>query len=156
MLGSAGIMRALATLAVLAAWHGAHADPAAPPLSPIQSRREDAQRLREQQRELEREREHPPAAVAPAPPRPAAGAGSSSRTVGVVLLAIAGASAATTVALYAGAPGDDDYWPEKAIGIATTAIAGILGISVMGTSHLVQVAPSVGPRTAGLAISGRL
>jgi hypothetical protein len=147
-------MRALATLAVLAAWHGAHADPAAPPLSPIQGRREDAQRLREQQRELERE--HPPAAVAPAPPHPAAGDRSASRTVGVVLLSIAGASALTTVALYAAAPTSDDYGTAKAIGFATAAIAGALGLGVMLASHRVQVGPSVGARAAGLAISGRL
>jgi hypothetical protein len=154
MLGSTGIMRALATLAVLAAWHGAHADPAAPPLSPLQGRREDAQRLREQLRDLERD--HPPPAAAPAAPGPAA-APSTSRTVGVVLLCIAGISAVTTVALYAASSSDAGaYGTAKTIGLTTTSITGALGLSVMLASRPVQVGPSVGPKTAGLAISGRL
>jgi hypothetical protein len=155
MLGSTGIMRALATLAVLVAWHGAHADPAAPPLSPAQGRREDAQRLREQLRDLEREQ--PPAAAAPAAPGPPAGAPSTSRVVGVVLLCIAGASAVTTVALYAASSSDAGaYGTAKTIGLTMTSVTGALGLSVVLASRPVQVGPSVGPKTAGLAISGRL
>lgn len=149
-------MRALAiSLAVLAAWHAAHADPAAPPLSPIQGHREDAQRLREQLRALDRER--PPVVVSPAPAGRAA-APSPSRAVGVILLCIAGASAVTTVALYAAAPDDRDdaFGTAQTIGLTTTAIAGVVGLSVVLASRPVQVAPSVGPKTAGLAISGRL
>ncbi len=150
-------MRALATcLAVLAAWRGgAHADPAASQLSPSQGRREDAQRLREQLRDLERER--PPAVVLPAPPAPERDARSTSMVAGVVLLCVAGASAVTTVALYAATPDDASAnATAKTIGITTTTVTGIMGLSMVVAARRVRVAPTWGPKTAGLAISGRL
>jgi hypothetical protein len=155
MLGSASIMRALATCLAVLAWHGAHADPAAPPLSPTQGRREDAQRLREQLRDVERER--PPAEALPAPPSRASDTRPTSRVAGVVLLCVAGAAAVTTVALYAAAPDDASaYDTAKTIGLVATAIPGVVGLGIVISAHQVQVAPSVGPKTAGLAISGRL
>lgn len=148
-------MRALATcLAVLAAWHGARAEPA-PPLSPSQTRREDAQRLREQLRELERER--PPIEAPAAPPLRAVETRSRTMTAGVVLLCVAGLSAVTTLALYASASdGTDTYDAAKAIGLTTTAFGSVIGLSLVLSARQIQVAPAVGPRTAGLAISGRL
>ncbi len=76
---------------------------------------------------------------------------------GVVLLCVAGASAVTTVALYAAAPnGAFAYDTAKTIGITTTAVSGIVGLSLVVAARRVQVAPTWGPKTAGLAISGRL
>lgn len=157
MLGSASIMRALATCLVVLAWHGAHADPAAspPPLSPTQGRREDAQRLREQLRDVERER--PPVEALPVPPSRAGDPRPTSRVAGVVLLCVAGASAVTTVALYAASPDDASaYDNAKTVGLVATAITGVVGLGIVISAHQVQVAPAVGPKTAGLAISGRL
>lgn len=77
----------------------AGADPSAPQVNPIHLQREDAQRVREQQRDLDHELPIP-AAAAPAPvPAPQAAStvpasgGPNTHAIGVVLLGVAGASA---------------------------------------------------------------
>jgi hypothetical protein len=162
--------RLLATALALGAARGAQADPAAPQISPQPARHEDAQRLREQLRGLDRGTPAPPAvpllttgsaptgspaaSTADAPVRP------GFRIAGIVLLSIAGASAITTVGLFAGTPNDPaeaaSYdTPKLAFGL-TTLVAGVAGFVLLGQSRSVQVAPTVTPKAVGLAISGRL
>lgn len=139
-----------------------HADPSAPQLSPIQGRREDAQRLREQLRDLDRRRPPVPvqAGASPGvtfdPPSRTA-----TQTAGMVLLAVAGLSAAITFSLYELSPDSTSsdfgaYDTAKTIGLTTTAIAGVAGFGLVLGSSRTRVTPIATPKAAGLAISGRL
>jgi hypothetical protein len=160
----------LATAVALGAARGAHADPAAPQISPQPARHEDAQRLREQLRGLDRSTPTPPAVTLPTtssaptaapaavtadtPSRPAL------RVTGIVLLTAAGLSAITTVALFAGTPSDPNetasYDTPKLVFGLSTLVAGVAGFVVLGQSRSVQVAPAVTARSVGVAISGHL
>ncbi|HMG54888.1 MAG TPA: hypothetical protein VK601_15430, partial [Kofleriaceae bacterium] len=151
-------------LAVWAAHGGAaHADPAAPQVSPSHDRREDAQRLREQLRRLERE---PAAAVtapagATAPPIVEQPRNPGLARAGQILLGSAALTGLIAIALYATAPSDpaDDSGPleiARPVLAATTVLVGIGGIAVLVAGHPVQVAPTVTPRVVGLSFTGRL
>jgi len=140
-------------LAVVAVLHGstAWADPSTPQLSPIHRQREDAQRLREQQRGLDRDR--PAAAMLTRPselPAPRAITGSPvMRGVGFALLALAGVSA--LLALETSDSGDtSSAW------LATSALSGLTGLVLVVSNRSVQVAPAVTSRGVGLSIMGAL
>jgi hypothetical protein len=163
------MQRSLAAgLALVIAAHagGVRADPGAPQVDPIHLQREDAQRVREQQRELDRA---PRAATAVPVPRPPIAADPPAhhdmRPVGVVLLGVAGVSAITTVsfAFAAAIPGprQDTYETGEAIFLVTTAVAGLAGIVLIATgrsssSSSFQLGPTATSTSVGLAISGRL
>jgi len=159
----------LATALALAAARGAHADPAAPQISPQPARHEDAQRLREQLRSLDR------SAAAPTPAQAAAAAAAASpsapsapdvpahpgyRKAGIAVLAVGGAAALTALTLFATTPSDPDAaaaYDAPKLGFALVAVAGtVTGWLLLNYSNSVQVAPTVSPGAAGLAISGRL
>jgi len=159
-------MRTLAAtcLAVWAA-HGAaaHADPAAPQVSPSHDRREDAQRLREQLRRLERgPAAAPAAATAPTGPMIVEQPRNPGLALtGQIMLGSAALTGLTAIALYATAPSDpaDDSGileVARPVLAATTVLVGIGGIAVMIAGHPVQVAPTVAPRVVGLSFTGRL
>lgn len=149
-------------MAWLVAAQGAHADPGAPPLAPLRRQREDAQRMREQQRTLEGER-GTSAAPAPVPARSTAllvPESNPRRTAGQVLLVVSAASAAASFLLYTSSldPSDQDSSDtDWAVGLlATSALTGVVGFALVLSGRGVQVAPAVTPNAVGLALTGRL
>ena len=159
----------LATALALVAARGAHADPAAPQISPQPARHEDAQRLREQLRGLDRSTPVPSpaeaaAAAAAAPPGapspPDAPAHPGYRKAGIALLAVGGAAALTTITLFATTPSDPDAaagYDGPKLGFALIALTStVTGVLLLSYSRSVQVAPTATPGGAGVAISGRL
>ena len=158
-----------ATALTLATVRGAQADPAAPQVSPQPARHEDAQRLREQLRSLDRSAPPPSpvnaaaaaGVVSPsAPPAPETSAHPGYRTPGIALLVVGGASALTTITLFATTPSDPDAaagYDGPKIGFALVALAStVTGFLMLNYSRSVHVAPMVSAGGAGLAISGRL
>ncbi|HEX3761490.1 MAG TPA: hypothetical protein VHW23_22490 [Kofleriaceae bacterium] len=143
-------------LALMIAAPGAlRADPVAPQLSPIQGRREDAERLREQLRDVDPPR---PPSVAPVGPPPDVSfdppSTPASRVVGKGLLWIAAVLAVSGLGLHEADPARFD---DAATGlIIAGAVAGGVGLSVMLVGRPARVAPMATARTAGLAISGSL
>jgi hypothetical protein len=138
------------------------ADPSVPQVDPIHLQREDAQRVREQQRELDRDRPAPAAAPVPlAPIPPDLPSSHNTRAAGVVLLGVAGVSAlfAVPFGFVAAIPGETQgtYETFEKIFLVTTAAAGITGVVLIVTSRsAVQLAPTATPTSVGLAIMGRL
>ena len=146
-------------------------------LSPQPARREDAQRLREQLRSLDRDAPAPSSSGAPGTAQAGGPPGASTATstaaatadrsgasgyriAGILFLTLSGASALTTISLFASTPSDpkaaDGYdAPKFAFGI-TTAVTALTGFLLLGHSRSVQVTPTVTPKAVGLAISGRL
>jgi hypothetical protein len=183
---SGGRMRRVLVVGVSLAFVAPHrvcADPTTPQISPIHLQREDAQRLRDQQRGLDGE---PPAAPAPGAPVPgapaptAAGAprkpppvpevhsGRGQRTGGIVLVGIAGVSALISVPLLIAGSGPDDGDPSfksvhdgwttaGEVFLVTALVTGVIGISLIATSKSsVQLVPVATPNSAGVAIRARL
>jgi len=157
-------MRALVAsgLAVLAVYtQVVHADPRTPQINPEHSRREDTQRLREQQRELDREAPLPPiVAAAPpssAPPHAAVVEHDEKlASAGRVLLVVAGISAVATAALYAPQLGDARSDSSSADTAAVVTLAtGLTGLLFLLVSHAPRVTPTVTPKVVGLAIASR-
>jgi hypothetical protein len=138
------------------------ADPSAPQVSPIHLQREDAQRVREQQRELDDDRPAPAAAPVPLPPiSPDLPSGHDTRAAGMVSLGIAGVSALVAVpfASAAATPSDTQgtYDTAAKILLATAGVAGIVGVVMILTSRpAVQLAPTATATSVGLAITGRI
>src|SRR6185503_8005874 len=87
------------SVALLLAAH-AHADPAAPQIGTLHRQREDAERLREQQRGLEQGRPEPTAAPRPLPKPTDVGDHRGGVMIGVGLLGIAGVSGLVTLTLW--------------------------------------------------------
>lgn len=149
-------------MAWLVAAQGAYADPGAPQLGPLRRQREDAQRMREQQRTLESERGQS-AALAPVPARSSAlliPERNPRRTAGQVLLLVSAVSATASAVAFTLSvdPLDDDSSDtDWAIGLlATSAVTGVIGFSLVLSGRAVQVAPAVTPNAVGFALTGRL
>ena len=161
-----GVVPTAVTCAVALVSHAvhAHADPAAPQLTPLHGQREDAQLLTNQLRTLDHEQ------PAPAPPVRAAPAIPAETVVhrdpalmgaGVVLLGISGVAALGTLTLYAAAPPDNsltsDSWDStKTFFLTTSVLTGLAGLGLILASRSVQIAPTATSKSVGLAISGRL
>jgi hypothetical protein len=171
---------------VPASAHRVCADPTTPQISPIHLQREDAQRLRDQQRGLDGE---PPVAT-PSPGTPAAAPVSTGpdpasasrtpppmpevhnrrgrRTGGIVLVGIAGASALIAVPFLVAGSGADDSDPDfksvhegwtttGEVFLVTALVAGVVGITLISTSKSsVQLVPVATSNSAGVAIRARL
>lgn len=158
-----GLAVLVASAVEVAVGVAAHADPAAPQLSPLPARREDAQRLREQLRALDREAAPTTggeAAALPPPPPPAPSAESARASyAGGALLIVAALSAATTLGLYAATPSEGDttgYDRAKVLFGFTTAVTGITGLVLWSKGRSVQVAPAVTARAIGVHLVGHL
>jgi len=169
---------ALATALNAVAGRAVRADPAAPQIAPIHLSREDAQRLREQQRWLD----VPGAPAVPGlgatspddpeePPPPPPPRGSREMTsvrgehiAGGLLIGLAGATALVALGYFAASATADqvnDKSPndDGTIGLAllgVSALAGISGGILLSRQPKLQVAPIATSRSVGLAFTGRL
>jgi hypothetical protein len=159
-----GVGLAFALAAPTVPMRSAGADPSAPQVNPIHLQREDAQRVREQQRDLDHELPAP-AAAAPAPVPaavPDVSGGPNTHAIGVVLLGVAGASAlgALPVVLAPDLPEDSSIHTLEVALLVTAAITGITGIALIASHRssrsTVQLAPTATPTSVGLALVGRL
>jgi hypothetical protein len=169
-----------AGLAVLAVFGGSvAADPATPQLSPLHRQREDALRLREQQRDLDRPRPQAPSSPSspspspsppsspsspssgPAAPVPSGGTRHTTRNAGLVLLGVAGLSAIVALPLEtfnSGSPdgGDSTTGSVSTLLLVTAAITATGGLVLVLSDRVVSVAPTVTARGVGVSLVGRL
>ena len=157
--------------------HAVRADPTAPQVNPIHLQREDAQRLRDQQRVLDGDAPVAPAPIAPStpvgearkpPPTPEVHSGRAQRGTGIVLVGVGALSAVIAVPFLlasSSVPSDDptikslhdSYDTTGKVFLVTALVAGITGIALIATSKSsVQLVPVATPSSAGLAIMGRM
>jgi len=160
--------------------HPVGADPSVPQVNPIHLQREDAQRLRDQQRGLDDAAPVPaPAASAPgasgapvgaarqAPPVPEVHSGRAQKAVGVVLVGVGALSALISLPLLVASSGtssdpaiqsvNDSYDTAGKVFLVTALVAGITGVVLISTSKAsVQLVPVATSSSAGLAIMGRM
>jgi len=160
--------------------HTGRADPSAPQVNPIHLQREDAQRLRDQQRALDGDAPAVPAPVAPVapatpvgearkpPPVPEVHDGRTRRATGIVLVGVGALSTLISIPfLVANSPDDssdpaiknlnDSYDTTGKVFLVIGLVAGITGITLIATSKSsVQLVPVATPSSAGLAIMGRM
>jgi hypothetical protein len=138
----------------------AAADPATPQLSPLHRQREDAQRLREQQRDLERPQPEAPSRppTPRAPPAPAGATRHTTRNAGLVLLGIAGLSTVIALPLRSfDTPGDDGTATSTSnLLLVTAAITATGGLVLVLSDRSLSVAPTVTARSVGVALMGRI
>lgn len=143
----------------------ARADPATPQIAPARQQREDAQRLRDLQRDLERTHL---VMGSPATPKPARRAddGGTGRTAGVVLLTLGGLAAVVAIPVAMSSTTADKNPDGSASGnggLATglfisAAVAGIAGAALLVSNPKpgVAIAPTATPTSIGLAVTGTL
>jgi hypothetical protein len=137
------------------------ADPATPQLSPLHRQREDAQRLRDEQRELDRPQPSAPSAPAkgPAPPAPSGGTRHTTRNAGLVLLGIAGLSTVVALPLRTFDGPDDDGGTATSTSnllLVTAAITATGGLVLVLSDRSLSVAPAVTARSVGVTLMGRI
>lgn len=159
-----------------------HADPNAPQIGPLHLQREDAQRLRPQQRTFDQEPSTTPVvtvAPEPPPPQPISGYDRALRNTGLVFLGGAGVIALSSLPFFADSgstsSSSSDGQDIGTVLVVFAAAAGITGFVLLAastsgssssgtTSNVrtgsriprVQLVPMASTSTVGLALTGSL